>query len=488
MKRICCAISCFVMLCMLSVKAHAEDPYGVLQDAVHDHTYAMDFLLNGTPLRYAVSKDISMEEKKIFAQSLRQWPLEVLNLIEQNQRTQEFKDIIPLLKRNLTLVEQNPFDNYWYVCKASEDGAGGFLAHDRRHKNRSSICFNESIRSADRQLNKIHLGTALLHEAGHYFGLADQYGPDNAAPGYSTGPHKGSAMDLLIGNSLEERHISCDDADGFINFLDLRLYQRDGKFSPRAQRGWKSLCASSSMRYQNAQPVVLTEPDMQFLDNNLLPLFRIGAHDKQKRDPYTNWLMQVHSDTGWGNLCSPKRRRATLDFSINYTTQELQIFCNRRGTAQETPTYHFPLPYAKTWGFAMSKDQQTTQVNFEDFQLKRVSVTYRTHSRNGLISIEWDKTFKKGNYELRITMGSNLYTYMVSPNGLYAIRENNIQDKQCSLTPSYHATFQYLKKTLETQLVLLRNYEKNFYQPMLQDRELRYIVPQVNHQIRQKGL
>jgi hypothetical protein len=75
---------------------------------------------------------------------------------------------------------------------------------------------------------------------------------------------------------------------------------------------------------------------------------------------------------------------------------------------------------------------------------------------------------------------------MVPPNGLYAIRENNIQDKQCSLTPSYHATFQYLKKNLETQLVLLRNYEKNFYQPMLQDRELRYIVPQVNHQIRQK--
>ena len=53
-----------------------------------------------------------------------------------------------------------------------------------------------------------------------------------------------------------KNEITEDDADGFINLIDLRLAQRHGgQFSARAQQGWHSLDPNSENIYQNAKTI-----------------------------------------------------------------------------------------------------------------------------------------------------------------------------------------------------------------------------------------
>lgn len=461
MKRI---LSWLISLLVLNGFVHAEAPYGILVNAINDPSYAMDFLLKGQPIRYKTGPDITPQEEKIFVNNFQRWPHEVLRWIENSGRENEFSDITPILRRGLRAEKNSSYDVLLLLDKQVQtDGgvAGGFVAHHPYHNNRATITVVSKFRDA--------FESVTMHEIGHYYGLADQYGPDNADPAYST--HPSTLPDSVMqGGDYYNAYPSCDDADGFINFLDLRVFQRSGYFSPRARKGWKSLCEGSSMRYQNAQPVVLRDPPpVQFMDQNRLPLFTVNPKDKVQRDEQTRWLKRITSKTGWGKLCPLKKGTAFLEFNLNYTVQELEIFCNTSISDQQEPAYRFPLPYASDWYVTIEENALgktiSTDISFRNRRLDKVEITQTTPGSQMLFSLS-KASAQPGEYLAQIKMGSHTQMYKLSEQD-FAARIN-------LLSPVYKQLLFRLRASLDKRFEQARNLNNNFYQPMLRDRTTKH--------------
>lgn len=247
-----------------------EQPWGALKEFVEDErpNYAMDFLIRGEPLWYFVSEEISPEEEAIIIKNFQKWPQKILQHIEKAGREKEFKDIIPLLRRPLILKKRLGVDITFGIKEegfCGENAAGCFISKKRL------IAVVEPYRKYFERIT--------LHEIGHFFGLADQYeaARDNSHAEYSSDVNKeyGSVM-LTLGK------ITCDDADGFINVLDLRLAQYNkGKFSKRARKGWKSLCPKSTNFYQKAMTITRKNMDILHDDNFhvILRTYHQGRHE-----------------------------------------------------------------------------------------------------------------------------------------------------------------------------------------------------------------
>ena len=226
----------------------AEQPWGALKEFVEDErpNYAMDFFIRGEPLWYFVSEEISPEEEAIIIKNFQKWPQKILQHIEKAGREKEFKVIIPLLRRPLILKKQLGVDITFGIKEegfCGEKAAGCFISKKRL------IAVVEPYRKYFERIT--------LHEIGHFFGLADQYeaARDNSHAEYSSDVNKESGSVMLALGQMRSK-ITCDDADGFINVLDLRLAQYNkGKFSKRASKGWKSLCPESTNFYQKAMTI-----------------------------------------------------------------------------------------------------------------------------------------------------------------------------------------------------------------------------------------
>ena len=247
MKRIF-FLYCFGFLCVSAPYLHAER-WGGMGDFVQNKTapYAMNLLIDAVPIRYAVSDEITPREERIFWENMQKWPQTVLQTIQENKREDEFKDIVPLLARPLLLeqVEENPHVKLTIGHKVC--GSSTALG-----------CFSDPLSDTPAQIVIERKGRALfksvsLHEIGHFYGLGDQYkaGLFNAHEEYSSdvNTQQGSVMN-------EENSLTCDDVDGFINLLDLRLAQYNNhQFSVRAQNGWKTFCPDSENFYVESRTV-----------------------------------------------------------------------------------------------------------------------------------------------------------------------------------------------------------------------------------------
>ncbi len=461
MKRIW---SWLIGLLFVSGFVHAEAPYGILANAINDPSYAMDFLLKGQTLLYKVGPGITPQEEKIFASNFQRWPREVLHWIENSGRENEFSDITPILRRGLVAEKNSSYDVLFLLgqqVQADSGVAGGFIAHHPHHNNRATITVVSEFRGA--------FESVTMHEIGHYYGLSDQYGPDNADPAYSTHPST-LPNSVMQGGDYYNAYPSCDDADGFINFLDLRIFQHSGHFPPRARKGWQSLCEGSSMRYQNAQPVVLRDtPPVQFMDKNRLPLFTVNPKDTVQRDKQTRWLKRITSKTGWGKLCPLKKGSAFLEFRLNYTMQEVEIFCNTSVSNQQEPTYHFPLPYASDWYITIRENALgktiSTDISFQHRRLDKVEITQTTSGNQILFSLS-KTSAQPGEYLAQVKMGSQTQMYKLSEQD-FAVRAN-------LLSPMHKQLFSQLRVLLDKRFEQARNLNNNFYQPMLRDRATKH--------------
>lgn len=223
---------------------HAEQKWGVLRTAVENTDFAIDKLLHQQPVIYDVSAEVSPQEENVFVHSLKQWPKQVLKVIEASGRADEFQDIVRLLReRTLTVSKRKQGDSQspdiifstGVVSACPEGQLGCFKAVYPR------------TLFVQKQPPEKFAGVT-LHEVGHYFGLADTYDEkrSNADLTYSSDP---SDFALMKSNSDDIRF---DDVDGFINLIDLRLFQQNGSFPPRASKGWNSLDPDSSNRYWQA--------------------------------------------------------------------------------------------------------------------------------------------------------------------------------------------------------------------------------------------
>lgn len=259
-----------LIVTLLACALHAKAPWGVLRYPVESGTlsvYAIDNLLGDRPIRYTVSEKITPQEENIFKANVRKWPAETLRFIRQSGRTQEFQDIIPILERNVTLQAVSvsaPPDVYVDVTRGACGSSAGGCFDEKGENPYSSVLVEENHRAEFEGIS--------LHEIGHYFGLGDQYKDAlrNSHREYSS-PVNTTNASLMQGHHETNGRIACDDADGFINLMDLRYSQRNnGQFSARAQKGWKSLCPNSQNIYQNAKTITRPALSVREMDDTTL--------------------------------------------------------------------------------------------------------------------------------------------------------------------------------------------------------------------------
>lgn len=266
-------------LILLGCILHAKAPWGILYDAEEPSfsVRAINNLIEGRSIRYAINDVTTPQQEAIFLANIQKWPQEVVRLIKRSNRAQEFQDILPMLERKLVLqrVDVNaPPDIYLVVQKYPPCGGSDacVVSPDQSKKPFEIIYINPKTEN---------FSSALLHEIGHYYGLGDQYEESrlNSHDEYSSNVnHQEKA---LMQGSDTQQEITCDDADGFINLLDLRLAQRRNKvFSKRAQQGWKSLCPKSSNMYQNAKTINRKE-DVTFDDEDSQRVFYYQKYDNK---------------------------------------------------------------------------------------------------------------------------------------------------------------------------------------------------------------
>ncbi len=309
--------SLFILLALtlLAGTLHAKRPWGVLDDMVEDTSfeiYAIDNLIDKRPIHYAVAKDVTPEEEAIFKNNILKWPAEALRVIQKSGRTQEFQDILPLLQTPLHLQKVSPEQDLDIYFSIPREPACGNSVACFKHPGEEPFSQVVIVAEARNKVKKLS-----LHEIGHYFGLSDQYDfPSNV-------PHSEYSSDVSEEGSVmdDNEELTYDDVDGFINLLDLRLAQRrNGQFSARAKKGWKSLNPRSKNMYQNATTINRQRFDswgMDILDAEVivrreyengkvkqetlafpdspLHVFAVTEKDQVTRDPQTHLITSVQT-------------------------------------------------------------------------------------------------------------------------------------------------------------------------------------------------
>lgn len=314
----------------LAGAAHAKVPWGLYDKTVEDTTfsiYAIDNLIDRRHVLYKSSSRVTDKEDIIFRNNINKWPAETLRIIQERGRTQEFRDIIPILE-NRVYVEYTPANRQpdIYVDVLEDPPCDSSIA-----------CFQR--KGDDRpysaifiaQEDRVHFAGISLHEIGHYFGLGDQYddGRGNSHPEYSSDVNQ-TDKSIMQGYEATNGELTCDDADGFINLLDLRLAQRNnGQFSARARNSWKSLCPKSPNIYQNGKTInrqavdAWQEPsplddtrviyqreykngemqrEMVTFTDSPIHIFQVDDKDRVKRDPKTHLILSVYTPRNtWTN-------------------------------------------------------------------------------------------------------------------------------------------------------------------------------------------
>lgn len=272
-------------LCVSSAAYAFAAPWGALQDynrTPQGHVttdrvgenYLLKRVLAGQPLRVTLSfKKPFSEKKKVYAQKIEQaynqWFSYPARLIRQSGREEEFADILPLLDKGIQVefgddstqadiaISVLPFALMRRIC-----GPSSYGCYKRPENSAPQIIITE-----DKWLSKVlsfGQGGAkylFLHETGHSLGLSDQYEQARSSTShtiYSTEDNRSAVMNRSL-------HLTCDDADGMINLIDLtRGSSRGGDF------GWRSLCKKSDVYYVHGAPADKSPYALTLLDNSRL--------------------------------------------------------------------------------------------------------------------------------------------------------------------------------------------------------------------------
>ena len=204
----------------------------------------------GLPRTEVIGTNENYEKlEKMIKDAYNEWFLNATYHIETSQREDEFADILPLLRRGIPVQ----------ISEHGKDLDIVFLPYLEipKHCSSESGCYKNA--SNGRKIPLIYLlyddgfvkvlslgrkdkKTIGLHEIGHSLGLSDQYVKSssrsiNTDAMYSSIEDRKSIMENF-------HHLTCDDADGIINLIDITNGVRRGGDS-----GWKTLCPQSQEYY-----------------------------------------------------------------------------------------------------------------------------------------------------------------------------------------------------------------------------------------------
>lgn len=386
-----------------------------------------------------------------------------MRAISRVGREEEFKDITGRLKRGITLKKTTmdraeitlEFDPTGEIC--GKDAAGCHFTASHRIV----------VRADYRNL----LQEVLTHEIGHFFGLSDQYYAthfNTSAPYSNNGLH----------NSIMRHndYLTCDDADGFINLITLRLSQR-GRPTRLAQRSWKSLCKDSRDTYQNSQ-TLYREDSETILETNLFPLFQVTDHERYITRDKEQQIGSIFSPYAIAGLCPKDSSQLSLrNFRHNPWQHALEIWCNT-GTQEKEPNWVFPLQFGNDWKVYAPVPQERREmsqsiiVSFHNHELERVELGQQDNS-----------SWPAQRYILSRDLVHNAYTltwvYAI-PTGKDSYREETVsysvpgkslRNRLVTLSkfsPRQRQWFVKLEQELNVQLRHVQSFYKNFYRPLLE--------------------
>lgn len=233
--------------------------------------YLLNSILAGKPLYVWVDLGYLSEEKrpeyeKLIAAEYARWFAYPAQLIRKAGREEEFADVLPVLDRGIDVQfvqEESKADIGFYIFSAKrvgeicrEPAIGCYIKRDNEMP-RIFVPSNQFIPQT-LSFGKRSARYIALHEIGHSLGLSDQYKQSrnkNTHMIYSTQETPKSVMNRNV-------RLTCDDADGMINLIDIsRGSSRGGEF------GWRSLCAKSDDYYIQGMPAGKAPYNMVPLDN-----------------------------------------------------------------------------------------------------------------------------------------------------------------------------------------------------------------------------
>ena len=218
--------------------------------SLQDKRFLLSHIIAGEPIYYTLTTDDpkgTQRYHQLVTQAFNDWFEQTFEYIRRSGRKEEFKDIVPLLRRGIDMREaqegQQPLLDI------------SFIPLKQLRKN----CSAHAIACVETSLHplKMYLPTerwlfALLsfgqqtqqvivtHEVGHTLGLSDQYRQARSQKSdtiFSADTDSSTIMDM-------KPHITCDDATGLINAIDLV------RGTSRAE-GWKGLCDTDIHTYQD---------------------------------------------------------------------------------------------------------------------------------------------------------------------------------------------------------------------------------------------
>lgn len=480
MRRVLFLYGLWVLCLAAPMLGQAAKPWGVLDEVVSTDKsdFAIDHLLDNRPISYAVSKDITPQEEKILLKAFQEWPSATLQAIRAAGRSQEFADIVPLLQRGIALSKTK-----------NENSADTTLQIDFD----DSICGKEAVACYFQSTNELvvtekdrnNMLADLIHEVGHYYGLGDQYDRCRNAshPIYSSDVNKTESS--VLRDDLDK--LTCDDVDGFINLIDLRLSQRTGKFSIRSRKGWKTFCGSSNNYYQEAKTSnrkqrdvmpaaadstelsriydkkgnLISQEEDTFLDDNLLPLFGIKRKDKVTRESSTGKILSIESATGTPLCLARNGKPSVRTYTYNYNA--IVVRC-QAGSFDKT--YSFPFSSGKDWSIYVTTSPSKRASR------KQYDVTIRLHEHNfSSIGVCADSSSSYDMYCMRTKGPNDDFTVtlgLLSKKGQSFLLPQKKFNERLTDIPSIHRPLVTdMKDVYDHNAPYIRSFYFNFYRPAL---------------------
>lgn len=337
--------------------------------------------------------------------------------IEKAGRQQEFKDIMSILNKSvepasdenliaMAKLYEIPMVIFYFTtennvhkeCCKGYPGCGGCKTITPSAGTNVSkiITVNPYTNQKSSYFTKNNIYKTLIHEIGHYYGLADQYRVDgvnsnNSDKEYSTGSDRTKNYSSIMAAG-DYMHLTCDDVDGFINLIDFTLAkQNEGKFSKRSQNGWASFCNGKkgykNTYYKMAKPVKSGKSSAKQANNaNNNPSSNIQIkpftfYSSQHKYDFTynkDNLMATKNDEAYSYNYSYYRNNGTPTIKVSVVGKDFFATNKNRGTWELPVGYEIKEERYNTGHYIDINGNQCNIVNYVPFSdEKSYSVSYK---------------------------------------------------------------------------------------------------------------